>query len=47
MLAEMPLFLPPPENERPDLTVVQSASKKPSRLWPTGRTEPAQMLLFA
>jgi SNF2 family DNA or RNA helicase len=47
MLAEMPLFLPQPENERPDLTVVHSASKKPSRLWPTGRTEPAQMLLFA
>lgn len=49
-LAEMPLFLPQPEPEPPALTLVHSASppkQKPSTLLPTGRTEPAQMLLFA
>jgi SNF2 family DNA or RNA helicase len=46
--AEMPLFLSQPENERPDLTVIHSASKpKPSTLWPTGHAEGRQMLLFA
>jgi hypothetical protein len=45
-LAEMPLFLP--QSEPPDLTGVQAtANQKSSRLWPTGRTESAQMLLFA
>jgi hypothetical protein len=49
-LAEMPLFLPQPENERPDLTLAHSASnpkQEPSALWPTGRTQTKQMLLFA
>jgi hypothetical protein len=47
-LAEMPLFLPQPIPEPPDLTLVYSASKqKPSTLWPTGHAEGKQMLLFA
>jgi hypothetical protein len=47
-LTEMPLFLPQPVP--PDFTLVHTASKqkqKPSKLWPTSRTESAQMLLFA
>jgi hypothetical protein len=47
-LAEMPLFLPQPASEPPDLTGVQATSKpKPSTLWPTGHAEGKQMLLFA
>jgi hypothetical protein len=49
-LAEMPLLLPQPVPELPAAAFVHAAAKskqKPSPLWPTGRTESGQMLLFA
>jgi hypothetical protein len=48
---EMPLLLPRPASDhQPPLTLVHPTGQpnhKPSSLWPTGRDEGAQMLLFA
>ena len=49
-LAEMSLFLPQAVPEPPAFTLVHPAAKpkqNPSPLWPTGRMETKQMLLFA